>query len=315
MGDDETIKKHLDFLARPPKRVNQMTPAEVSEWAEQLAERLNPANRSSTHIPKRPAVVPEPPSQVTNDVAELNAGKITAQQLGERWAVREWPSIIKGPRTVEAIAALEAADFMGATGTWHEVEELRQRGVLSATDYDAICEVMHGIHEERANGAVSMMDVVEFLVNHPENVGKSMQRDDAFSNVERLLPAALEKLVTSGRRWVVIVELLSDPTKYVQVLVTSSGSMWAECVSNAFLDDDHRLDDAQCELLPTLGWEWPGPPAFPNWHLHDELLNTGPVMSGLLIRTLRRVFRVESDDRINVSTREVKEKLDPVEKK
>ena len=162
--------------------------------------------------------------------------------------------------------------------------------------------------EIKGDEARSMSETVGFLIEHPESVGGSYPGEFALGVVEQCLPEVLARMIDAGRRWVVILETLSDPAKYVQVLITSSGSLWAECVSNQFLDDEHRLDDAQCELLPTLGWEWPGPPAHPNWHLHDELLDTGPVMAGLMTRTVRRVFEIGDDDRIRVIMRPLPER-------
>ena len=202
------------------------------------------------------------------------------------------------------------------TGEWESTDLLVHKLIrgdvwLDRLDYDPTTEPVG----TKGDVALSMMDTVEFLIDHPEYVDETVEGEYEFAKVKELLPWTLEKMINSGRRWVLILEILSDPTKYVQVLVTRSGSMWAECVSNNFLDDGHRLDETQCELLPTLGWEWDSPPAHPNWHLHDELLDTGPVMSGLMVRTLRRVFGVEGDDRIKVITREVMENVDPVEQR
>ena len=146
------------------------------------------------------------------------------------------------------------------------------------------------------------MNMAACFFNSREPVGRRVIRECALEEVEQSLPLALEEVKQIERRWVCILESVRDPTKYVQVLITESGSMWAECVSNAFLVDDARLDETQCELLPTLGWEWPGPPAFPNWHFNDELLNTGPAITGLMSRTLRRVFGLEAGDMIRVIT-------------
>jgi len=84
----------------------------------------------------------------------------------------------------------------------------------------------------------------------------------------------------------------------VQVLITQEDGLWAECVSNNILSLGAKLNDEQLELLPLLGWQWPSPPAAPYWQLHDELLNTGSAIAGLLIRTLREVFGCASSDRV-----------------
>jgi hypothetical protein len=112
------------------------------------------------------------------------------------------------------------------------------------------------------------------------------------------LSGILEDLKHDGRRWVVIVETAAVPVRYVQVLVTQEGGLWAECVSNDFLSLEEKFSDEQLELLPLLGWQWPSPPAGPNWQFHDELLDTGSAISRLLIRTLREVFGCESNDRV-----------------
>jgi hypothetical protein len=108
----------------------------------------------------------------------------------------------------------------------------------------------------------------------------------------------LEDLKHDGRRWVLILETTGEPVRYVQVLVTQDGGLWAECVSNNFLSIEDKLSDEQLEILPLLGWQWPSPPAGPNWQLHDELLNTGSAISGLLTRTLREVFGCANSDRV-----------------
>jgi len=135
MSDDETTKKPKVFLAKPPKKVNEMTEDEMYAWAHQLSERLKPDEGRRT--------------QVSDDVAELNAGKITVQQLGERWAARTWLPI--HPRLTDpvGIAALEACDGFGPDGSWSEVDNLFAKGVLSRADYFAVSKV---IDEEKSKG-------------------------------------------------------------------------------------------------------------------------------------------------------------------
>jgi hypothetical protein len=159
----------------------------------------------------------------------------------------------------------------------------------------------------------SVRTLVEYLIGHPEGVGQRVEQDHAFGEVEDSLPWMLDQMKQSGRRWVVILEVSGDSKKYVQALVTSSGSIWVECVSNAYLDVDQYLDDAQCELLPSLGWEWPGPPSFPNWHFHDELLDTGTAIAGLMCRTLGRVFEVKDVECVHVIVLPLMENLERIE--
>ncbi len=92
------------------------------------------------------------------------------------------------------------------------------------------------------------------------------------------------------------MEPVKSPSRYVQVLATSEGVLFAECVSNEFLQDDDQLGNRENELLPILGWDWPAPPNKPNWTFQDELLNTGNAVSDLLIKTIRRVFSCTDDD-------------------
>jgi hypothetical protein len=128
--------------------------------------------------------------------------------------------------------------------------------------------------------------------------GSKLTIDCNLEEIDSSLSGVLEDLKRDGRRWIVILETTAVPIRYVQVLVTQDGGLWAECVSNNFLSLEDKLSDEQLELLPLLGWQWPSPPAGPNWQLHDELLNTGSAISGLLIRTLREVFGCATNDRV-----------------
>lgn len=199
--------------------------------------------------------------------------------------------------------------FNWRTGNWVPTDMLVHRLIrgdlsLDRLDVDPTTTPL----AEQGTSAVWLEALTDYLIDHPELIDDKWEREYAFSDVRRSFPSVLEELKTSGRRWVVIVETLGEPMRYVQVLITGAGSMWAECVSNAFLTEDDRLDDAQCELLPALGWEWPGPPASPNWHFHDELMNTGSAIAGLLERTIERVFNINGDDRIRVVIRPLVEK-------
>jgi hypothetical protein len=118
--------------------------------------------------------------------------------------------------------------------------------------------------------------------------------DCVLEELASSLAGILEDLKRDGRRWVVIIETVGEAKRYVQVLVTREGGLWAECVSDEFLPVKERLSDQQRELLPLLGWQWPSPPEGPNWQFHDELLNTGTAISGLMLRTLREVFGIDS---------------------
>jgi len=117
-----------------------------------------------------------------------------------------------------------------------------------------------------------------------------------YEEIEDGLGWALDAMRDDDCRWIMILEIAAEPSKYVQVLSPGIGGLWAECVSNEFLGCDDWLSEEQCEELPLLGWEWPGPPESPNWHFHDHLLDTGTAVAGLLRRTLRRILGVEPTD-------------------
>ena len=169
---------------------------------------------------------------------------------------------------------------------------------LDRLDFESIVQTRGESHFAK----LSMKEMVVLHLEHPEFVGERVEEKYQFDEIRGSLHWVLDVLAKSAQRWVVILETTNEPARYVQVLVTSAGSMWAECVSNSFLTGDDRLDENQCEILPTLGWEWPGPPAFPNWHLHDELLNTGGAIASLMSHTFRDVFGVSVNDQIRVVT-------------
>ena len=186
------------------------------------------------------------------------------------------------------------------TGEWVPTDMLVHRVVhgdvwLERLDFDPSTELVN----ESSGPVVPLKNTVEFLLASP-NYTDRVVTVHPIGEVERALPWALEEMKNSGRRWAVVLETSKDPKRYVQTLVTEDGSIWAECVSNEFLAGDHELDDGLCELLTTLGWEWPGPPASPNWHFHDELISTGFAIAGLLSRTLRQVFDVVDDESLRV---------------
>jgi hypothetical protein len=146
--------------------------------------------------------------------------------------------------------------------------------------------------------SISLRSVVGNRIANVNMSGSKSTIDCILDELASSLGGILEDLKRDGRRWVVILETAAVPAHYVQVLVTLEGGLWAECVSNDFLRLEEKFSDEQLELLPLLGWQWPSPPAGPNWQFHDELLDTGSAISHLLIRTLREVFGCESNDRV-----------------
>ena len=118
--------------------------------------------------------------------------------------------------------------------------------------------------------------------------------------VEFSLSKILDHLKSDMRRWILIVQTTSAPRLYVQVLINQEGGLWSECVSDFYLEEEFKLSEEQRETFPALGWEWPSPPAKQNWHFHDELMDTGSAVSGLLVRTLRTVFHCDDNDPLEV---------------
>lgn len=92
-------------------------------------------------------------TQVTDDVAELNAGKITVQQLGERWAARTWVQAPAVPRNAETIAAIETADAMGPPGSWTDVGDIFAKGILSLADFIELNDIVYKIKKKEESKA------------------------------------------------------------------------------------------------------------------------------------------------------------------
>lgn len=125
--------------------------------------------------------------------------------------------------------------------------------------------------------------------------------DMSLGELQRSLASAINLLKSDEGRWVLSVEFSPPSGYFVQVLVQEDGDMWAECVSDDFLDDSFKMSEAQREALPSLGWMWPGPPSSPNWEVFDPLLSTGSAVAGLFVRTLQKVFHLRDDEVVRVS--------------
>jgi hypothetical protein len=131
-------------------------------------------------------------------------------------------------------------------------------------------------------------------------IGVRTTTECTVGEVASTLAGILDDLKEDDRRWILIIEIAGVPMRYVQVLVTREGGLWAECVSDEFLGPEEKLSNQQRELLPLLGWQWPSPPAGPNWQFHDELLDTGTAIAGLMLRTLSEVYGYDSNCHIRV---------------
>ena len=146
-----------------------------------------------------------------------------------------------------------------------------------------------------------MTDVMESLnellrEKSPESVDSKL----TFRDLTGTLPEILDRLKDDPHGWFLEITTSEKSPKYVQVSIRDMGTMWAECVSNEFLDEENAWSDEENELIPTLGWSWPGPPSIPNWYFCDELLNTGSLVARILTRTLRTMFKVEPEDTVSL---------------
>ena len=112
------------------------------------------------------------------------------------------------------------------------------------------------------------------------------------------LEEALGLMVRSPGRWILIVE--APGHRYVQFLAPEDGGLVAECVSNAYLDDEWRLSEDDEELLPQLGWGWPEPPDQLNWQTVEFAEVAVLDVAVLAVHTLRQVFDVEDEDALLV---------------
>ena len=115
------------------------------------------------------------------------------------------------------------------------------------------------------------------------------------------LHGLLHHLVSAPGRWVAAVE--DDRQRYVQVLATADGSLYAEVTSNNFLTDDDRWSEGDEAVLTSLGWEPPCLPERPNWNLYQYVFVGPPKalhLAGLIMCTLRSPFRLRDEHRLRL---------------
>lgn len=121
--------------------------------------------------------------------------------------------------------------------------------------------------------------------------------DDNWFEVEGLLRSALAEAIEAVHCHVFVE---GDDNYYVQ-FAFEPGEVYAEAVSNRFLDGEHRLGPADDQKLRALGWLPPvrslqngrGQPLYPNWYRSwrgpqppiDEIVE-------VTVRTMRDVFWV-----------------------
>jgi hypothetical protein len=85
-----------------------------------------------------------------------------------------------------------------------------------------------------------------------------------LSTFQRDLVGLIDLLVSSPGRWIFILEP-GESDRYLQMLVYEDGSIFAEAVSNNFLEGPDRLSAEEEAALGAIGWNEPRLPDKPNW--------------------------------------------------
>ena len=85
-----------------------------------------------------------------------------------------------------------------------------------------------------------------------------------LSTFHRDLVGLIDLLVSSPGRWIFILEP-GESDRYLQMLIYEDGSIFAEAVSNNFLEGSDRLSAEEESALSIVGWNEPRLPAKPNW--------------------------------------------------
>jgi len=184
------------------------------------------------------------------------------------------------------------------SGAWKSTDELVRKLVQGDLWLHRLDEDPTANHFLlRSDSNESVRDQINFQLNPSNHSGDWIERSYQFGEVEPLVSWALDSLKNSGREWALTLQSTGDPA-YVQVAVSESGSLWPECSSYTFLERHH---EAQRECLLSLGWQRPSPPTNPNWCFHDERFDTGTVVGALLVRTMRQVMKITSDDVVKLS--------------
>src|ERR1039458_9079174 len=92
-----------------------------------------------------------------------------------------------------------------------------------------------------------------------------------LSTFQRDLVGLIDLLVSSPGRWVFILEP-GESDRYLQMLVYEDGSIFAEAVSNNFLEGSDRLSPEEETELSAIGWNEPRLPGKPNWWSAQDTL-------------------------------------------
>jgi hypothetical protein len=125
-----------------------------------------------------------------------------------------------------------------------------------------------------------------------ENDSDATLRIASVAEFSGSLPDILARLFDDDGRWILVADV--GDAYFIQFLATEEDrALIAECVSNEW--NPGALSVEQEETLPLLGWEWPEPPAMPNWVFVED---DPKAVAELAIRTLRWVFRCDEGDEV-----------------
>jgi hypothetical protein len=108
------------------------------------------------------------------------------------------------------------------------------------------------------------------------------------------LPEMLAHDIHRTGEQAIYIEAEPQMGRYVQVLMDRHGEFWVECVSNHFLADEKKLDEAQESKLVELGFFAPEEEAsgHPNWWWNAEGIGTSFEVARKMARVLLEVFGI-----------------------
>jgi hypothetical protein len=111
-----------------------------------------------------------------------------------------------------------------------------------------------------------------------------------LSTLRRDLVGLIDLLVSSPGRWIFILEP-GGSDRYSQMLIYEDGSIFAETVSNNFLEGPDRLTAEEEAELSAIGWNKPRLPAKPNWwSVQATIYPDTAKLAGLVLGTLGSVY-------------------------
>jgi hypothetical protein len=111
-----------------------------------------------------------------------------------------------------------------------------------------------------------------------------------LSTFHRDLVDLIDLLVRSPGRWIFILEP-GESDRYLQMLVYEDGSIFAEAVSNNFLEGPDRLSAEEETELSAIGWNEPRLPVKPNWwSVQATIYPDTSKLAGLVLGTLEAVY-------------------------